>query len=266
VTDELFDEFLKTDNRQQDRFDKLREAMQYLGLEKVDNETLTRYKELLTDKVKRAKHDNVLRLLRDEAYVQTKLAEARHNTFDVKVDRINYQKVALVRQLENTFGLVKFAGKNGDVDMDDGFYQKVRKALDTQKKKPTNYHELRQLYVNMPKHLSPDVVSTKKSRKKATRNMAEYSVNKEALVFHLTLHSYKDGNLNNFGNFARQLKGLPDKQDFDDAFLEEEPKKVLSVKSVLDETTVEDNKTEHYCMHSDSSSVTDEYDDVFLSK
>jgi len=95
----------------------------------------------LTDKHKRSKKDDVVRLLRDDFYVHHKLAEVRNNTFDVKFDKSAYQKDLLMRQLEETFGLerlgVEFLGKAGNVPVDDEFHQKVRTAFDTKKKKPT---------------------------------------------------------------------------------------------------------------------------------
>ena len=188
VTDEFFAEYLQTHDRSLEKFGKLKEAVQYLGLEGESNETLQFYQGYLTDKHKRSKHDDVVRLLRDDFYVHNKLAEARNNTFDVKVDKSAYQKVLLVRQLEETFGLerlgVEFLGKAGNVPVDDEFYQKVRTAFDKKKKKPTTYKELQQLYVSMLRHLSPDVVTSTKSKRKETRDVVEYALNKEALMHH----------------------------------------------------------------------------------
>jgi hypothetical protein len=90
VTDEFFAEYLQTHDRSLEKFGKLNEAVQYLGLEGESNETLQFYQGYLTDKHKRSKHDDVVRLLRDDFHVHNKLAEARNNTFDVRVDNSAY--------------------------------------------------------------------------------------------------------------------------------------------------------------------------------
>jgi len=231
VTEELFNEFLNAENRNVAKFEKLNDAVKYLGLQNESNETLKLYKEYLMDKFKRQKHDNVVRLMRDSYYVMNKLAEARAYSYDVKVDKCAYCKVLLVKQLEEKFGLdtmdVTFADKNPKdaCDMDDGFYKKVKHAFETKKKKPTTYHELQQLYVYLLKHLNQEVVTSKRNKSKAKRDVVEYKVDKDVLVFHLTLHKFKDSRLKHFDNYVKNLMGLTadeEKETFVDCMLDEE--------------------------------------------
>ena len=137
---------------------------------------MIKYEDIIVDKIHRRRHNNIIHLICEN-----------------EVD----DKVLLIRELEQTFGIQHLDVKFNDInqketcEMDDTLFRKIVKRFDTQKKKPTNYHQLLQLYVNMLKHLSPDIVITKKSRKKLTRNMAEYTFNNEVAQYHLKLYEYR---------------------------------------------------------------------------
>jgi len=114
----------------------------------------------------------------------------------------------LLRELEQTYSIeplnVSF-DKLGNVDMSDDMFTSFKKLFKTEKRKPTNYHELKKMYVGMIKSVSCNklIGATRiKKRSSGKRDQYDHSLNMELIQDHLTLNHYKDNNINIMSQFV----------------------------------------------------------------
>ena len=104
INEELFTEFLTTEDQQQDKFKALRDNTAYLNLPN-DTAILKKYKDIVRDKFKIEEHNMIMRVLRSDDVIQNKMEAARHNTFNVKVMYNSFYKIQVLRQFEQTYDI-----------------------------------------------------------------------------------------------------------------------------------------------------------------
>ena len=76
--------------------------------------------------------------------------------------------------------------------LDESLYKNVKYTFETKKSKPTNYTELKELYVFMLKQLSSkELILTKRSYKKENRKEMTYRLDEAYIKYHIDLSTYK---------------------------------------------------------------------------
>ena len=225
INEELFTEFLTTEDQQQDKFKALRDNIAYLNLPN-DTEILNKYKDIVRDKFKIEEHNMIMRVLRSDDVIQNKIEAARYNTFNVKVMYNSFYKIQVLRQFEQTYdiGFLDPTSTAKDaVVMDDSEYKKIKLLFRTEKEKPKNYTDLMQLYVSMLKNLtSTRIVSSKRVMVNKERTTT-YTLNKTLIAEHLEIHKYKNKRMKGFHPCAIMLfdiEGTPEEQSVLDCFLD----------------------------------------------
>ena len=89
LTEELFNEFLESENKLDEKFFNINLAIEYL---KVPESEVTRFKDIILDKWKLRDHDSIIRFLKSDEYVDHKLTDLSFKGIDVKNLTNNYNK------------------------------------------------------------------------------------------------------------------------------------------------------------------------------
>jgi len=91
-------------------------------------------------------HLNIIRMLKDTKYIDAKLTTVYEKCFDVKTIESIYNKIRLLRSIEEKYGLEALdvaSDKVGDIVMSDAIFALFKTLFSrSAKKKPTNYKEL----------------------------------------------------------------------------------------------------------------------------
>ena len=209
ISEDLFGDYLKAEDRTIDRFASIRDNIDYLRLSSCGDDTLRRYRDYITDKYKIEEHDAVIRLLRSDSYIAGKLEDLKDNSYDVKTLQNSYHKISVLRQLEQDYavGFLQVGTKqDGEIEMHDDRYRLIKRLFGTEKKKPGKRKELMKIYVSMIKHIATkEIVVSMRSKKKANRDEVEYSLNVELVKEHLRLNAWKNPKLRDFSDRAVEL-------------------------------------------------------------
>jgi ferredoxin-fold anticodon binding domain-containing protein len=115
-----------------------------------------------------------------------------------------YNKIKLLRTIERTYDIkpldVDFK-KQGEITMTDEVFTLFKSLFRTQKKKPTDYKELKKLYVGIIKSITRNEIITSKRNKKRTggnRDENDYKIDNDFIIKHLELNKYKNKNMTGF--------------------------------------------------------------------
>ena len=197
--DELFDEYIKAEERSLVKYDIINNCLQLLCLTDASNETLQLYKDIITNKNKLTEHLSIIRMLKSDEYIDKKLFNISNANFNVKTLSNTYNKLKLLRTIEKTYGIEPLdvaCDKEGDISMSDEMFNLLKTLFRTSKSKPTTYYELRKMYVGIIKHMTCNELVTAKQNKKrleGKRDAIEYTLNKELIEYHLELNKYMNG-------------------------------------------------------------------------
>ena len=221
--DELFDEYLKAVDKTLIKFDIINKHVELLGLDKHDNTTIEKYKEIITNKHSTQDHLNIIRLLKSDEFIDSKLKLVIDNGFDVKTIKSTYNKIKLLRTIETTYDIKPLEvnyEKKGDISMTDNVFALFKTLFKSTKSKPTNYNDLKKLYIGIIKSITcNDIINSKQttkktdgtnnklstqvvlkgdgSKNKGTEREYQYTLNTELIQFHLELN--KNNNKNGRG-------------------------------------------------------------------
>ena len=167
-------------------------------------------------------HIKVTRALRSDDVIQNRLDVARISTYDVKGMHNDYNKIKVLRQLEQKYslGFLNPACKlKGEIAMDDREYKLIKHLFKTEREKPTNYNDLMKLYVSMLKHItSKDIVKSKQLMTTKDRKVVEYSLNEKFILEHLDIHKFKNSKMKGFDRHVRERFNIESLED--DYFLD----------------------------------------------
>ena len=100
----LFNEFLAAENKDLNKFTPIVERMTFLNLPNV-NKVLEQYKDVITDDKALDNHLNLIRLLKSNDYIKSKLHKIDGETFKVKTIDTIYNKIHIIRNFEKSFNL-----------------------------------------------------------------------------------------------------------------------------------------------------------------
>jgi hypothetical protein len=199
IKDEIYNAFLEsgiTENEQ------LKNNLLILALdESIDKDIFIEYKDIITDKFETENHLNIIRLLKDEPYINNKIAEQNKNTFNISSLNSSYNKIKLLIQLEKDMRLGRLDinfDKAEYFDMNDKRYQLIKKVFRISKATPTTKLLLFQLYITMIKNIGgTDIIISKQTGQKDNRTRI-YNLNTDTIMKHIKLNKLKNPRLNNY--------------------------------------------------------------------
>ena len=103
-----------------------------------------------------------------------------------------YSKVKAVRDLEKKYKIQPLQVDYklfGDIHMDDNEYNYIKNIFRITREKPTNYSELRGVYISMVRSITNnDLIKSERSMKKETRKQMLYSIDDDYIQYHLELN------------------------------------------------------------------------------
>ncbi len=100
----LFNEFFVAENKDLNKFTPIVERMTFLNLSN-DDKILEQYKDVITDDKALDNHLNLIKLLKSDDYIKSKLNKIDGETFKVKTIDTIYNKIHIIRNFEKSFNL-----------------------------------------------------------------------------------------------------------------------------------------------------------------
>ncbi len=160
---------------------------------------------------------NIIRLLKTDDYINgvsnVKLFIVKQNSHDIKNLTIIYIKVKDVRDLEKKY---KFQPLQvdyklfGDIHMDDNEYNYIKNIFRITREKPTNYGELRGVYIRMVRNISNnDLIKSERIMKKESRKQTLCSIDDDYIQYHLDLNKYTNAECKHFNDLFVTKYNIP---------------------------------------------------------
>ena len=148
VNEKVFEDFLANPaDHNNPRYNMLRNNISYLKLTPTDTETLKRFKDILLNRRKVDEHDATIRFFRSTAYVEDKLGDLGLECLELKSMTNCYQKVKLLRALEQKWGIGLFGNEVANFEkLDEPFYKMLRHVFKIRRANPENPIEAGKLY------------------------------------------------------------------------------------------------------------------------
>ena len=200
INEVLFNEFLESDNKDVLKYEVINKNISFLNLPN-DNNIITKYKEIITNEYKMNEHLNIIRFLRSDEYICTKLQKSKDETYNITQFENPYFKIHLLRQLEKQFNLEPLDinyNQNNKIDFTNDNWCLLKKVFRCTKDKPTNMIEFKSLYNSFIKNIcSSDIISSKQHRNKGLQQM-KYNLNIDVINDHILLNQYINPNAENF--------------------------------------------------------------------
>lgn len=179
--------------------------IQLLKLENATKETITRYKDQITDKFKLDEHLNIIRALKDEEFIQQKIFDLERDNYNITVMSSIYHKIKHIKSLEQRMKIQKYQinAKLENItyyDISDNEYTLICKLFRIVRKKPSSKDELFKLYISMLRNVmtSEFVISTKGTTR--DNQKISYKLNADFVRFHIDLNMFSNPYLRNFDN------------------------------------------------------------------
>jgi hypothetical protein len=198
IKEELFEQFLKDDDKTKAEYKQIRDNLEYL---KLTHKQCEKHKDIIIDKYKIEEHDNIIRLLKTDDYISRKLERCTETAYDEAVLMSVFSKIRLVRQLEHTYNINLFNlnVKNIDIDMNEQLYKNIRTVFKTTKGKPKDTKELVRLYVGLIRNIcGGSLIKAKQLSTKEERNNVIYTLVADNIYYNLELNSYKNKRMTDF--------------------------------------------------------------------
>ena len=198
ISNDLFDEFIASENKMDEKFSSIMKNLAYLKLEFYDVEALTKFREIIQDTYKMKEHDAIIRFLKTGSYIDNQLKELQAQSIDVKLMTNPYHQVKLLKHLENTYGLniynLDAKVEDTNFELDEKLWTLIRRSFNCTRKKPTTYHTYRQMYVSLVQSATgKDIIINKKcNQRNELRGTYLHILNESLIQQHLELNKYKN--------------------------------------------------------------------------
>ena len=192
----------KTHENINNLYQQINANLNYLNLRNADD--LKHYKDIIIDKYLIEEHDNIIRLFKTNDFIKQKLTQYISTAYDGSVIMCVFNKIKLIRQIEQEFNIMLFNIPNvcKDIEMTDEFYNQIRTVFKTTKAKPKNMNDLVKLYVGLIRNIAGGaLMKSKKLKTKEQRDNIEYSLDLNVLHHHLELNSFKNKQMRDFVEF-----------------------------------------------------------------
>jgi hypothetical protein len=207
--DELFNEFLTTDNILEPKFNIILSNLNYLYIRPDDKETIIKFKEIITNKFKLQEHDAIIRVLKSDDHIDERFSNLQVRSIDAKLLSNNNLKVKVIREFASRYGLSIFNLDGKGDKMDDTFWKLIQQAFKVTRAKPTKFSEIKQLFISLVKATtSKDIIKGKQGKTKKDRDMTVYTLNETFIKMHLELNSLKNKTCKGFSQEVVDTFGL----------------------------------------------------------
>lgn len=220
VTEIIFYEYLEAEPDQRaanTKYNQLHLNIKYLNLHNETNEILIEFKDIITNKYKIQDHDNIIKLLKSNHYLETKTMYKIKDNFKIMNVNNIITKINLLRRIEKQFKInmldVEY-NQNEDISINDDDYKLLKSVFRTTKERPTKTQDFKSLYISMIKNITcNEIISIidGTTRKDRTR---KYTLNVDLIKKHLKLNKFKNRTCTGFHEtFIKQFDIQPDIND-----------------------------------------------------
>ena len=169
----------------------------------TSDETLIKFKDIITDKFKLQGHMDMVKLLKTEEFIYDKILKLENSSFTINNINSSYHKIKLLMELERDMKInhlqldVKLSNINMCTIPDNKFHL-MKKVFRIKRNKPTTKDELFQLYISMVKHVSTnDFVKANRCMKNNKRE-TKYTLNEDLVKYHIELNQFSNCFLTNY--------------------------------------------------------------------
>ena len=180
-----------------------------LKIDKLSKNMNNPYIEIIKTEKGMTKHSNLIRLLKTDAYINSKISNLKENTMDVKIISDVHNKIALIRKIEkdnNIKNLDVDFSEEGELVLSDKTFKLLKTVFLSKKQKTKNRHDLKKFYVSMIKHLSNDmIISTARNQMidDKLKKITKYTLNHDLIKLSLDLDKYSNHERKNFNNIIK---------------------------------------------------------------
>ena len=211
----LFNEFLQSENKDLNKFTPIVERMTFLNLPN-DNKILEQYKDVITDDKALDNLLNLIRLLKSDDYIKSKLNKIDGETFKVKTIDTIYNKIHIIRNFEKTFNIkpLQVDYKTTEaIEIKDELWAFVKKLFRSTKDKPKDMQEFKPIYISMIKNIcDSDMINDRRVRD-GKKQIRVYSLNTDYIIEHLKLNQFINPMAKDFHNeFIEVFKIEPNEE------------------------------------------------------
>ena len=159
---------------------------------------------------------NLIRLLKSDDYIKSKLNKIDGETFKVKTIDTIYNKIHIIRNFEKSFNIkpLEVDYKTSEpIEIKDELWAFVKKLFRSTKDKPKDMQEFKPIYISMIKNIcDSDMIDSKQVRDGKTR-IRTYNLNIDYIKDHLKLNQYINPMANDFhNNFIEVFKIEPNEE------------------------------------------------------
>ena len=216
IKNELFADYIIDDDKCNVKYAQINRNVDFLGLN--GNSKLAEYQYIVTDEFKLLDHLNVIRMLKNDEYINNKITKMNDNNYDVKSFNSAYHKIKLLRGLEKRFNIdmldVNYTADDTLIVISDEEYKLIKQLFRTEKTKPKTKKQFKILYVSMIKNIcGNEIIKTIQIGKK---KISTYNLNGDAIKYHLELDKLGKYHNNFHTEYVERFNIIENKIDVDE--------------------------------------------------
>ena len=203
IEDEFLNKYIDDDDKNKEEYEQINKRVTLLNLSTV--EQMKTYSQYLCDGKLIEEHFKRIHFLRTDEEIDIKLKIFENTNYKVKTINNIYHKIKLIRQLEKTYNINIsndiINNKTTEINFDDSLYKLITGVFKTEKRKPTKFNEVVNLYVSMIKHIDENLITIKRIMSRdENRNKYKYSLSYKLIYDDLKLNQLRKPLLNHIKN------------------------------------------------------------------
>ena len=171
-----------------------------LNLHNASTDILELYKDQITDKFKLEQYLNIIRLLKSETFINSKITQLEHDNYTVTNIASPYHKIKQILFLakEMNIQLLEINKDFTFYNISDNQYKLICKIFRTEKAKPKDKYNLMKLYTGMLRNIAGNelVISTM-GKTRASRKIS-YEINTNLIHQMIGLNKYTNPSMKHF--------------------------------------------------------------------
>jgi len=199
---DFINKFIEDNDKDKPEYEEINKRVEILKLSTV--EQMKTYSQYLCDGKLVLEHFNRIDFLRTDAEINMKFNTVEHNNYKIKTVKNLYHKIKLIRQLEDTYDINitnEIINNNTTaINFDDNLYKLIAGVFKTEKKKPTKFNEVVNLYISMVKHIDENLIISKQLMTKENRKKTKHQLSYKILHEDLKLNQLRKPYLNHIKN------------------------------------------------------------------
>ena len=199
LTQEQFDEYVNDGDKDNKTYECINKRASLLNLDRENIEQLTQYKDILMNKYKLSEHLNVIKLLKSDEHLTSKLQSVYNAGLKTNLLRYDEYKLLLVRAFEGFYHMGPlevgaFERLREFKPLDKQLFNNIVRAFGSKKKEPESTKDLLYLYLLMIRHLTNgEIVNRARCKRRgAERDTYTYSLNEAFVRYHIEVNEYSN--------------------------------------------------------------------------